>query len=204
MQAPLTHTPLALTLWAADDRTAVWLRNAALVVLGSLYMAACAQIQVPLWPVPISMQTFGALTVGLALGGRLGGASMLLYVVEGAAGLPVFAGLSGGPAVLMGPTGGYILGFVLAAALTGWLAERGWDRKVWTTALAMLLGNVAIYLPGLPWLAVFYMGGGAADPWSKAIATGLVPFLLGDGLKLALAAAAMPLAWRFVSGLKRG
>ncbi len=204
MQAPLTHTPLAQTLWAADDRTTVWLRNAVLAFAGSLFVAVCAQIQVPLWPVPITMQTFAVLTVGLAFGWRLGGASLLLYMAEGAAGLPVFAGLSGGPAVLMGPTGGYILGFVLAAALTGWLAERGWDRKVWTTAAAMFLGNVVLYVPGIVWLAVFYMGGGAAEPWSKAIATGLVPFLLGDGLKLALAAAAMPLAWRFVSGLKRG
>jgi biotin transport system substrate-specific component len=115
-------------------------------------------------------------------------ASVGLYLLEGAAGLPVFAGFMGGLPVLFGMTGGYLIGFVLAAGLVGWLAERNWDRNVLTTALAMLLGNIAIYGPGLLVLALFV---GAED----VLKFGLWPFLLGDAFKLALAAGLMPVAW---------
>ncbi|MFQ5984821.1 MAG: biotin transporter BioY [Alphaproteobacteria bacterium] len=187
------------------------LRLVVLAVLGSAFVAVCAQIQVPLQPVPITGQTFGVLIVGMTFGWRLGAATLLLYLAEGAVGIPVFAQLSAGPAVIAGPTGGYIVGFVLAAGLVGYLAERGWDRNFWLTALAMLIGNIAIYLPGVPWLAVWYAGSGAEfigasgaeTPLGAAIATGVMPFLLGDALKLALAARLMPFAWRLKARLGR-
>ena len=182
------------------------LRQAILALVGSVFVAAAAQVQVPLWPVPITGQTFAVLVVGMAYGWRLGGATLLLYMAEGAIGLPVFAQFSGGPAVIAGPTGGYIVGFVLAAAATGALAERGWDRGPLTTGLAMLCGNIAIWVPGIAWLTLFYLGpgaeyiaaSGAGTALGAAIAKGAVPFLLGDALKLALAACLMPLAWRLI------
>ena len=191
----LYQPTMIAVLWPAEARSR-WLRAAALAIAGSLLVAACSQLQVPLWPVPITGQTFAVLVIGMAYGWRLGAATLVLYLCEGAAGLPVFAGFSGGPAVLAGPTAGYLFGFVLAAGLVGFLAERGWDRGVARTALAMVAGNAVIYLAGVPWLALFLAGTGASEPWTAALGAGLVPFLLGDAVKLALAAAAFPVAWR--------
>ena len=201
-----TKETLAGALWPAGA-TAGWLRAAILAIGGSLFVALCSQITVPLWPVPITGQTFAVLVIGMAYGWRLGSATLLLYLAQGALGLPVFAKFAGGAAVLMGPTGGYLVGFVLVAGLVGYLAERGWDRSVLATAAAMLLGNVLIYLPGLAWLALFYAGPGAQfvvatgaeSALGAAVAAGALPFLLGDALKLALAAAALPLIWRGVA-----
>jgi len=186
---------LAGALWPADTLSKP-LRLAVLALAGTALLALSARVQVPFYPVPITMQTFAVLAIGMAYGWRLGGATLLLYLAEGAAGLPVFAKGGGIATFLLDPatgtTAGYLYGFVVAAALVGWLAERGWDRNVATTALAMLIGNVAIYLSGLLWL-------GALFGWDKPIlAWGLYPFLIGDAFKLALAAAAMPLAWRAV------
>jgi len=114
-----------------------------------------------------------------------------MYLAEGAAGLPVFAGGGGGPARLAGPTGGYLIGFVAAAFITGLLAERGWDRRVGTTLLAMLVGNIALYAFGLPWLACFVESG-------RVLTLGLLPFIPGDLLKLALATALLPLGWKLM------
>ena len=202
---------LAATLWpAAYDESMArrGLRYLVLALAGSAFVALSAQVQVPLWPVPITGQTFAVLVVGLVFGPRLGAATLLLYMAEGAIGIPVFAKFSAGAAVIAGPTGGYILGFVLSAAIVGYLAERGWDRRVTTTALAMVIGNIAIYVCGVLWLANFYAGPGAAyvantgaeTALGAAIYAGLLPFLVGDVLKLALAAAALPLAWRLVRG----
>ena len=187
MTTQSSQATLIGTLWPAGSAPA--LRWALLTVLGSLFLALCAQVQVPLWPVPMTMQTFGVLLLGMAFGARLGAATVALYLLEGAAGLPVFAGFSGGLPVLSGPTGGYLFGFVIAAWLVGALAERGWDRGVLTTALAMLFGNVVLYVPGLIWLAGFV--GGAEE----AFAAGLAPFWIGDLLKVALAAGLLPSAW---------
>ncbi len=190
-----TRGTLAAALWpAAGDgaESRRVLRSFVLAICGSLFVAVAAQVQVPLKPVPVTGQTFAVLVVGMVFGMRLGAATLMLYLAEGAVGLPVFAGLSGGPAVLAGPTGGYIVGFVLAAGLVGYLAERGWDRNVWLTALAMLLGNIALYLPGLLWL-------GTVVGWDKPVLEwGLTPFLIGDALKLALAAALLPAAWKLL------
>ncbi len=164
-----------------------------LILSGSLLVGLMAQIAIslPFTPVPITGQTFGVLLVGALLGSRRGALALGLYLLEGIAGLPVFAGGTGGPARLLGPTGGYLLGFVAAAGVTGWLCERGWDRRVFTAALAMLVGNIVIYLFGLPWLALF------VGP-EKALMMGLWPFIPGDALKLTLAALALPSAWALV------
>jgi biotin transport system substrate-specific component len=187
------------------------LRNALLAVLGSLFVAASAQIQVPLWPVPITGQTFAVLVVGMAYGSRLGAATLALYLAEGAAGLPVFAKWASGSAAITGATGGYLVGFIVAAAVVGWLAERGWSRSAVRTAGAMVIGNLIIYALGLPWLALFFAGPGAAylastgaaTALGAAVAKGLLPFLVGDAVKLALAACLMPLAWKAVGLIRR-
>jgi biotin transport system substrate-specific component len=164
--------------------------DAALVVGGALLIALSAylKIQLPFSPVPITGQTLAVLLVGASLGWKKGSMSVLTYLAEGLAGLPVFAGGASGPAYLLGPTGGYLLGFAVAALAVGWLAGRGWDRHIGLTLLAMLIGNVLIYLFGLAWLSG-YVGIGQALP------LGLYPFLIGDGIKLLLAGFLLPGGW---------
>ena len=196
-------------LHAADDRptlaAALWpqhsdspahvspaLRNAALALGGTVLLWLSSKIQIPLYPVPVTMQTFAVLVLGIAYGWRLGAATMVLYLVEGAIGLPVFAGSwseGGGFHLLYGPTGGYLLGFVVAAGICGRLAEQGWDRNLWTAGAAMVIGNLIIYALGLAWLAIQIGIAGA-------ITYGLLPFLFGDALKIVLGACALPAAWR--------
>ncbi len=162
--------------------------------MGSLLIALAAQVAVPLpfSPVPVTGQTFAVLLIGAAFGARLGAATVALYLAEGILGLPVFApGGPVGPARLLGPTGGYLIGFVAAAYVVGALAERGWDRRLVTAALAMLAGEVVIYAFGLAGLARFL-------PPERLLAAGLLPFIPGDLVKLALAALALPTAWRLV------
>lgn len=186
-------------------------RFALLAVLGSVFVAVSAQLTVPLWPVPITGQTLAVLVIGMAYGARLGAATLVLYMVEGIAGLPVFAKLSAGPHVMAGPTGGYIVGFIAAAAFVGWLAERGWSRGFIRTALAQLLGSGVIFAFGVPWLTLFYAGPGAAyiakagaeTAFGAALATGFFPFLLEDVVKVVLAACLMPAAWRLVGLIRR-
>lgn len=162
----------------------------AAILAGSGLIALAAQVRIPLpfSPVPVTGQTFAVLLVAAALG-RAGTASVLAYLAEGALGLPVFAGGASGNATLAGPTGGYLVGFVLAAVIVGALAERGWDRRLPTALAAMLLGEVAIYACGLAWLARFALSVPLLD-------AGLLPFLPGDAYKLLLAALALPGAWR--------
>ena len=171
-----------------------WLAHAALVLLGSAVVALTAQLSFPLpfTPVPVTGQTFGVLLTGALLGSRRGGAALLLYLVEGAAGLPVFAGGTGSVAHLLGPTGGYLVSYPFAAGLMGIFAERGWDRKPAATAAAMLLASLLIYLSGALWLAPF-VGGVVA-----AILKGVLPFLPGDVAKALLAAALLPGGWKLV------
>ncbi|MGF1607761.1 MAG: biotin transporter BioY [Kiloniellales bacterium] len=193
-QQATTATTLAGALWPSEKANAL-LRNTILALAGTALLTLSAKIQVPFWPVPMTMQTFAVLVIGMAYGWRLGAATVLLYLAEGAAGLPVFSGTPEkgiGLAYMMGSTGGYLLGFVLMAGVCGWLAERGWDRSVLATGAAMLIGEVAMYIPGLLWL-------GALFGWDKPILEwGLTPFILGDLTKLALAAVLLPLAWSLV------
>ena len=171
------------------------LTKATLVVFGSLLLAASAQFKIPLYPVPVTGQTLVVLLIGMTYGPRLGGITMAAYLFEGALGLPVFAGGAAGAAVLMGPTGGYLFGFLLAGVAMGFLAERGMGRTVVSTIAAMVIGNCVIYLCGALWLANFIGFG-------QALAAGVLPFLYGDALKLVVAAGLMPLAWRVVTSVK--
>jgi biotin transport system substrate-specific component len=161
-------------------------------------VSLAAQVYVPLNPVPFTGQTFGVLLVGGALGFRRAAIALLLYVALGAIGLPVFSEGRAGVDIVRGVTGGYIIGFVLAAALVGRLAELGWDRHIGGAVGAMLLGNAVIYAIGVPWLAVV-----ASLSPETAIAEGFTKFLLWDGVKLALAAAVFPFAW-WVVGRRPG
>jgi biotin transport system substrate-specific component len=175
----------------AASRAASLRVDIGLILAGSAVIALSAQVVFPLpfSPVPVTGQTFGVLLIASMLGRVRGAAAVLAYLGEGAGGLPVFAGMSGGPAVLLGPTGGYLVGFLPAAHLCGWLAERGFDRTPLRTTLSMILGNIVIFAFGLPWLARFV---GASNVW----AFGFWPFLAGDVVKIGLAAALLPLGWR--------
>ncbi|MEX1208553.1 MAG: biotin transporter BioY [Acidimicrobiia bacterium] len=167
--------------------------TAALVVGFALLTALMAQVAIPLWftPVPITGQTFSVLLAGAALGWRAGAASMALYVALGAVGLPFYAEAEGGWQAATGATGGYLLGFVAAAALVGYLAERQQDRSVVTAIPAFLAGTVVIYLFGVPWLANDLNVG-----VTRAMELGMVPFVVGDLVKVVLAGVALPTAWR--------
>ncbi|WP_067792363.1 biotin transporter BioY [Actinomadura formosensis] len=166
-------------------------RDAILIAAGAGFTGLAAQVSIhtPLSPVPFTLQTLAVLVTGAALGTVRGAAAMLLYLVAGAAGVPWYAGHTHG---LGGPTFGYIVAFVLAAALVGELARRGNDRRALSTVGLMAAGNALIYLIGTVWLALS-LGLGA----EKAIAAGVTPFLLTDGLKIAIAAGMLPLAWRW-------
>jgi biotin transport system substrate-specific component len=163
-------------------------RSVILAVAGSVLLAVSAKVQVPFWPVPMTMQSLVVLMIGVAYGSRLGAATVALYLAEGAAGLPVFAGAGAGAAYMAGPTGGYLLGFVLAAALTGWLAERGWDRSIGRAAVTLSLGHVLLFVPGVLWLAVLF-------GWTKAIAFGLTPFIAATVVKTAIGVALVGAFW---------
>lgn len=183
---------LAAVLWPARRAPALRAARAVLLALvGSLLIAVCAHIKVPMVPVPMTMQTFAVLLVGMAFGFRLGLATVLLYLAEGLAGLPVFTNPGAGPAYLLGPTGGYLIGFAVAAALVGWLGGRGWDRSVWTATVAMTLGTACIFVLGVGWLATLI----GVD---QAIAAGLTPFVYGAAAKILLAALLLPVAWSLV------
>jgi biotin transport system substrate-specific component len=162
---------------------AVSVAGPALLALGgSLAIAAAAQIQVPLHPVPMTLQSLVVLLVGAAYGGRLGTATVLLYLAEGLCGLPVFAGFAAGPMALVGPTGGFLLGFVPAAALAGWLASRGWAAGSWRSGAMFLAGHAVLFAGGIAWL-------GTLVGVERAIALGLLPFLPGPAVKVALGTA---------------
>jgi biotin transport system substrate-specific component len=184
--------PEAATLRLAVFPRGSLLVDAALVVAGTALVAAAAQISVklPFTPVPITGQTFAVLLVGAALGAARGAASLGLYFLLGIVGAPIYAHHDSGWDVITSASGGYIVGFILAAAVTGWLAERRWDRRFSSSIGAMLTGNVIIYLVGLPWLAAVLN-----TNLEKTLEYGLYPFVPGDTFKLYLAAVALPAAW---------
>jgi len=194
---------LANRLWPAASSNQL-LRAALLAILGSALVAICAQVSIPMVPVPMTLQTLAVLLIGGAYGGRLGAATLVLYALEGAAGLPVFANLQAGLFLPTGEiiaTGGYIVGFVIAAGLVGWLAERGWDRSIAKMFTAMLLGAVVLYVPGLIWLTAWLIvlkGMTLSAATIVAFSSGLIPFVWGDLLKAALAAMAFTAAWHLL------
>jgi biotin transport system substrate-specific component len=178
---------------ARESRTFNLLRALLLVGGFSIFIALCAQISItlPFTPVPITLQTLGVLLTGASLGSPRGGLAVLAYLAEGAAGLPVFAGGSNGFMRLLGPTAGYLWAFPIAAFVTGWLCQRRLDRSFKTSAMAMLPGSLIIYAIGVPWLA-FVTHLSIAVAMSK----GMVPFLIGDALKLIAAATLLPTTWK--------
>ena len=198
-----SHSPILIDrLWPPAGESASLgsllanlLRVAFLALASSALIAVSSKIQVPMVPVPMTMQTLVILVIAMAGGWRLGGIAVLLYLAEGMVGLPVFAGTPEkglGLPYMVGTTGGYLLGFLLATLVVGLLAEAGWDRRIPLTAAAMLIGNVIIYIPGLLWL-------GNVAGWDNPILQwGLMPFIVGDLVKLGIAALLLPGIWRLI------
>lgn len=168
-------------------------KSGLLVAGGAVLTALMAQVSfhLPFTPVPITLQTLAVLLTGAALGSRRGALAQVLYVLMGIVGLPVFAGGTAGAAQVLGASGGYLVGFVVAGYVSGLLAERGWDRRARSAWAAMLAGEVAVYGFGLVWLAR-YVG------WSHVVVLGLLPFVVGDLLKMLAASAVLPGAWTLV------
>lgn len=189
----------AITLRSALVPRTTVVVDVALVAGGAVFIALVAQLSfyLPFTPVPVSGLTFGVLVIGAALGSIRGLLATLVYVLAGVAGAPVYADASYGIGVLLGVTGGYLVGSVLAAALTGYLAERAWDRKVRSAVPAMLLGEVLIFVVGVGWLMVVLDVGLGAG-----LALGFVPFLLGEVVKLVAAGVLLPGAWKLVDRAK--
>ena len=186
-----------LFLVEVDSKIQKALRYALLALAGSVLITICTQISLPLFPVPMTLQTFAVFLIGLTYGWRLGGITVSLYLLEGAIGLPVFSGGKGGMIVFMGPTAGYLVGFLLAATACGWFAERGFDRSYFRLFLSLIVGNILIYTPGLFWL-------GTLIGWDKPVLEyGLYPFIGGDLLKIAMAVLLLPTVWKIVHRLKQ-
>jgi biotin transport system substrate-specific component len=199
MALQITDRVLSEEIWPAEG-SALWVKRAILVVLGIAVLAASSKISIPVGPVPVTMGTFAILTIGAAYGARMGLATIVGYMLIGMLGFDVFAKTTAelnGWEYMSGSTGGYLLGFVLAIVALGYFARMGWDRSPVKMALAMLLGNVLIYIPGILWLGQVY-------GWDKPILDwGLYPFLIADGIKLVLAAMILPALWALV-GKARG
>ncbi|OIH93586.1 biotin transporter BioY [Curtobacterium sp. MCBA15_001] len=172
--------------------------NAALVAGGALFTAAMAQVEIPMWPVPITGQTLAVVLVGATLGARRGILSMLVYAVAGLAGAPFFADMQGGLGALALPSFGYVIGFVPAAGVIGWLARRSWDRRFGRAAAAMVLASAIPFVTGLPYLAVALGSLGLPNDLQSVLAAGLYPFVVGGVVKALIAAGIIPLVWKAV------
>ena len=192
--APLRRNTLSAA--AVPDSS---INNVILVLAGTALVALSAQIS---WhasfsTVPVTGQTFAVLLIGAVFGSRLGAVTLIAYLAEGAAGLPVFADGRGGVAAIATPSGGYLFGFIVAAFVVGWFAERGWDRTRWIV-FPMLLANAVIYVPGLIWLHEQFRIVGTPITWETTLDYGLWPFVAGDLAKLVAAALTVPAGWAIV------
>ncbi len=197
----IAPTPLRATVLADRLLGRSLALDALLIVGGVALIGAFSYLQIPLWPVPITGQTLAVLLVGSTLGAARGGISTALYAIVGLIGIPVFApnpdgSLASGWQVISGPTGGYILGFVVAAVLVGLLAERRWDRKALKAIATFAAGSIAVFAVGLPWLALYLGSIGAPHDLESVLEAGLYPFLIGGAIKAAIAAGVLPLAWK--------
>lgn len=186
MATAITQRPL-VSLTLPDDRVARLATQALLALAGSILLAVSAKVTVPFWPVPMTLQTLAVFAIAAAYGRNLAVATVLLYLAEGALGLPVFTA-GAGLAYLAGPTGGYLVGFVIAAGIAGWAADRGFDRHPLKLFAALLVGELVILALGAGWLAVLFGG-------EKALAFGIGPFIVTDLVKVALASAIVPAVW---------
>ena len=180
---------LARTLLHSDDLDGM-LCCGLLVIVGTVVLTLSAKVQIPFWPVPVTLQTLVVLLIGVVFGVRLGIATVAVYLAEGAIGWPVFAG-GGGAEYFAGPTGGFLVGFLVAAGIVGYLAERGFDRKWKTALIVFLVGDAVLFAIGIAWLT--YLFG-----FSEAITLGLKPFLLAEAVKIALAMMVLPFAWKYI------
>jgi biotin transport system substrate-specific component len=185
----LTNTTIA-DIYRPREKADALLYDIVLIIISSLLIGISAQISIG-WPVPFTMQTFVVLMTGALFGAKRGVLTILLYLTEGAVGLPVFSAGRGGIAMFAGPTGGYLAGFLAAALVTGFLAQRGWDRKIFTTIIAMIAGNILIYAFGLCWL-------GYQTGLNNALSIGLYPFITGDLIKVIIAATLLPGGWKIL------
>jgi biotin transport system substrate-specific component len=184
---------LAVAIWPESVNRAV--QSIVLVVAGTAILAISAKIQVPFWPVPMTLQTLAVMAIAAAYGSTLAVATVLAYIAEGLVGIPVFAGATAGPAYVLGPTGGFLLAFVVGAAIVGFAADRGDSRSMAKLFVAMIIADIVIFALGLLWL-------GAAVPKfgysALLLEKGLYPFVLGDLLKIVLAALAIPAGWSLI------
>ena len=198
-----SNLTLAGRLWPASSLN--WSRTILLAILGSVIVAIAAQVSVPMLPVPMTLQTLAVLAVGGAYGARLGAITLALYALEGAAGLPVFANFQAGLFLPTGEiiaTGGYIIGFILAAGIVGYLVEKGWGASVVNLCAAMLIGAALVYLPGLIWLVgwlIVMKGMDGTSAATVAFTSGMLPFIIGDIIKALLAALAFPAAFSLLA-----
>lgn len=198
---------LSTHLWPTTTRGIGVVRAVVLAVLGAGLLTLSAKVQVPFYPVPMTLQTLVVLLIGAAFGWRLGVATVALYLAQGLVGLPVFTNtppLAAGPLYFFGPTGGFLVGFLVAAAIVGSAAERGWDRSIVKLALAMIVADALLLALGALWLAFFAVlpNGATGIGLGRAWAAGVQPFLLGEALKIAIAALAVPMAWRGLARLR--
>jgi biotin transport system substrate-specific component len=202
MAVTLTTPNTLLGVFQPKGDVARLASNLVTVVLGTLLITICAKINVPVWPVPVTLQSFAIAALAAAFGLRIGVATVALYLLEGAIGMPVFAGMSAGIPYLMGPTGGFLIGFLLLAAIVGYAADRGASGKPLTLFAAMLVGDAVLFVLGFAWL--LFMAGQAqwidqANVVASAFAKAVQPFIVWDILKMALAALTVTGAWNLLS-----
>lgn len=202
MSAAAVKSPtLASSLWPASGLA----RQLVLAVAGAALLTLSAKVSVPFFPVPMTLQTLVVLLIGAAYGWRLGAATVLLYLAQGAIGLPVFTNtppLVAGPAYFFGPTGGFLAGFVVAAAIVGFAAERGLDRSPLRFLGVLIAADAVLLALGCAWLAFFAVLPNGPLGLERAFAAGVAPFLLGEALKVAIVAALVPAAWRALANFR--
>ena len=202
--APVRRPVLADLIARPTGRARAFALDAALVVTGAMFVAALAQLEVPLWPVPVTGQTLGVVVVGAALGARRGAAALTTYLLAGLAGLPVFAGFTGSIAAVAKPTFGFIIGFIVAAFVAGWFAERAWDRRPVLAFAGFVLASAIPFVFGIPYMAfILNVVGGGTFGVSEILAFGLWPFVVGGLVKAAIAALLIPAAWAAVRAVDR-
>lgn len=197
--APVRRPVLADLIARPSGRARAVALDAALVLVGAAFVAALAQLEVPLWPVPVTGQTLGVVVVGAALGARRGAAALLTYLFAGLAGLPVFAGFTGSIAAVAKPSFGFVIGFVVAAFAAGWFAERAWDRRPVLAFAGFVLASAIPFVFGVPYMAfILNVVGGGSYGVAEILSFGLWPFVVGGLVKAALAAVLIPAAWAAV------
>ncbi|APZ34638.1 BioY protein [Microbacterium aurum] len=204
LAVPVRRPVLADLIARPSGRARAVALDAALVVAGAAVVALLAQVEVPLWPVPITGQTLAVVVVGAALGARRGAASLVTYLLAGLAGLPVFAGFTGTVAALAKPSFGFVIGFVFAAFVAGWFAERAWDRRPLLAFAGFVAASAIPFVFGIPYMAfILNVVGGGSFGVGEILQFGLWPFIVGGLVKAALAALLIPAAWAGVRAVDR-